>query len=189
MSTESSAPEGEYAGKRYYGKYRGKVILNIDPMQKGRIQAMVPTVSQYLPTTWVNPCVPFAGLGVGTFFVPPINANVWIEFEEGNPRYPIWTGGFWDEKDLVSIQPNPFLKPGDFVIRTLTGNTIRLSDVPPGITLETLDQKKVSLGVDGIEVSWLGGIIRILPGNMITIMSTSKISINSPANVSINGPV
>jgi hypothetical protein len=148
---------------------------------------MVPSVSQIIPM-WADPCVPFAGLGVGTFFVPPINANVWIEFEEGNPRYPIWTGGYWDEKDLAPIQPNPFLKPGDFIIRTLTGNTIKLSDVPPGITLETIDQKKVSLGVDGIEISWLGGVIKILPGGMITIMSSSKISINSPANVSINGP-
>jgi hypothetical protein len=187
LTAEDLASPDEHPVKRYYGKYRGKVVVNIDPLRKGRILVMVPSVSQVIPM-WADPCVPFAGLGVGTFFVPPINASVWIEFEEGNPRYPIWTGGYWDEKDLAPIQPNPFLKPGDFIIRTLTGNTIKLSDVPPGITLETIDQKKVSLGVDGIEVSWLGAVVKILPGGMITITSPSKISINAPANVSINGP-
>jgi Type VI secretion system/phage-baseplate injector OB domain len=187
LTVEDLASQEKHPGKRYYGKYRGKVVSPLDPMRKGRILVMVPSVSQVIPI-WAEPCVPFAGLGVGTFFVPPINASVWIEFEEGNPRYPIWTGGYWDEKDLAPIQPNPFSKPGDFIIRTLTGNTIKLSDVPPGITLETIDQKKVSLGIDGIEVSWLGASIKILPGGMITITSPSKISINSPANVSINGP-
>ena len=27
--------------------------------------------------------------------VPQIGAGVWIEFEQGDPDYPIWVGGFW----------------------------------------------------------------------------------------------
>ena len=33
------------ATTRYYGKYRGTVVNNIDPEQSGRIQAIVPDVS------------------------------------------------------------------------------------------------------------------------------------------------
>lgn len=35
----------------YFGKYRGTVINNIDPLQIGRIQAMVPDVSGPLPSS------------------------------------------------------------------------------------------------------------------------------------------
>ena len=27
--------------------------------------------------------------------MPPIGAGVWIEFERGDPDYPIWVGGYW----------------------------------------------------------------------------------------------
>src|SRR5208337_3789347 len=80
---------------KHYGKYRGTVINNVDPEQRGRIQAIVPTVSGLLPTSWALPCVPVAGQQSGIFIVPQIGASVWIEFEQGNPDLPIWTGGFW----------------------------------------------------------------------------------------------
>ena len=44
---------------------------------------------------WALPAVPYAGDGVGFFMIPPIGASVWIEFEHGDPDYPIWTGCFW----------------------------------------------------------------------------------------------
>ena len=103
MSATTAAgaePEEEYTGERFYGKYRGKVVNNIDPCHLGRIIAYVPSVSPETPLSWANPCSPYAGFGVGMFFVPPYGANVWIEFEEGNPQYPIWTGGFWSELDI-----------------------------------------------------------------------------------------
>lgn len=188
MSTASFETQKEYNGKRFYGKYRGKVINNVDPHFKGRILAYVPSVSPFTPISWANPCSPYAGPGVGMFFVPPLAANVWIEFEEGNPQYPIWTGGFWSEVDLAFVAPNPFLKPGDFKIRTFTGNSITLSDTPPSLKLETIDLKKISLDVTGIEISWLGTTINFLPDNSININNPGRISIKSLTNVSINGP-
>jgi len=87
----------------YQGKHRGKVVNNLDPFMQGRIIALVPTVSD-LPLTWATPCVPYGGRGVGFFAVPPIGANVWIEFEGGDPGKPIWTGCFWG-KGEAPVQP------------------------------------------------------------------------------------
>jgi hypothetical protein len=36
----------------FYGKYRATVLNNVDPMFQGRIQVLVPDVSDFLPTTW-----------------------------------------------------------------------------------------------------------------------------------------
>src|ERR1700691_4443684 len=82
-------------GQKYYGKYRGTGLDNVDPMQMGRIIAMVPDVSSLLPTSWCMPCVPGAGLQAGMLVVPAIGAGVWIEFEQGDPDYPICPGGSW----------------------------------------------------------------------------------------------
>ena len=75
-------------GQRFYGKYRGTVVNNIDPMQLGRIQAIVPDVSGISPTSWAMPCLPGAGINTGFFTVPQIGSGVWIEFEQGDPTGP-----------------------------------------------------------------------------------------------------
>ena len=78
--------------ERYYGKYRGVVLNNIDPLQIGRLQVQVPDVANLVPLTWAMPCVPFAGKQMGWFAPPQIGAGVWVEFEQGNRDYPIWSG-------------------------------------------------------------------------------------------------
>ena len=60
----------------FYGKYRGTVINNIDPLLIGRIQAIVPDVAGLIPSSWAMPCVPVAGINMGVFTVPPIGGTV-----------------------------------------------------------------------------------------------------------------
>jgi hypothetical protein len=76
--------------KKFFGKYRGVVVNNADPLQIGRIQAQVPGVD--VPVGWAMPCVPCdLPKKVGNA-LPAIGANVWIDFEAGDPGYPVWTG-------------------------------------------------------------------------------------------------
>jgi uncharacterized protein involved in type VI secretion and phage assembly len=84
----------------HYGKYRGKVADNQDPLGRGRIAAVVPAISDK-PLTWAEPCTPYAGPKVGWYAIPPMGANVWIEFEGGDPDYPIWSGCFWGSGDEI----------------------------------------------------------------------------------------
>jgi hypothetical protein len=124
---------------RYYGIYRGTVANNIDPMQLGRIMAIVPDVGGITPSTWAMPCVPFAGKQMGAFFVPQIGAGVWIQFEGGDPDYPVWTGGWWGnpaEVPLVALAG----VPGDsnIVLQSMLQNMLVISDLPGpagGVTL------------------------------------------------------
>jgi phage baseplate assembly protein gpV len=112
--------------RRFYGKYRGKVADNVDPLFLGRILPIVPAVSPF-PLTWAMPCVPYAGLEVGLYAIPPLDANVWIEFEGGDPDYPIWTGCFWEEGQM----PLPLLNPETFVFKTAF-TTLTIRDIPGG---------------------------------------------------------
>ena len=83
---------------RFFGKYRGIVQDNKDPNELGRILATVPAISA-MAKNWALPCTPYAGKDVGLYTIPPIGAKVWIEFEGGDPTFPIWSGCFWQEDE------------------------------------------------------------------------------------------
>ncbi|CAL78124.1 conserved hypothetical protein [Bradyrhizobium sp. ORS 278] len=135
---------------QYFGKYRGTVANNIDPMMMGRVQVKVPSVLGSGQLSWAMPCVPYAGAGVGFFAIPPKDANVWVEFEGGNTDHPIWSGCFWGVGEL----PSEALLPQVKVLKTDTA-TLTLSDVPGtgGITIETKSGKKIKMDMMAIEIT------------------------------------
>ncbi len=118
-------------GQKFYGKYRGTVINNVDPLQIGRLQVIVPGVSGLIPTSFAMPCVPLAGKQMGSYFLPQIGSGVWVEFEQGDPDYPIWTGCFWGtaaEVPAFALAGNP--ASPSIVLQTGLQNSITVSDVP-----------------------------------------------------------
>ncbi|MGH8308335.1 MAG: phage baseplate assembly protein V, partial [Steroidobacteraceae bacterium] len=72
FADSAAAREAERTADRFYGKYRGLVLLNIDPENRGRLKAMVPEVLGEIPSSWALPCAPYAGTGCGFFTIPPI---------------------------------------------------------------------------------------------------------------------
>src|SRR5687767_13079517 len=86
--------EGAAANRNFTGRYRGRVVSNVDPQNTGRLLVSVPDVLGSDCFVWAASATPFAGLQQGMFAVPPINGGVWVEFEQGDPDYPVWTGSF-----------------------------------------------------------------------------------------------
>jgi hypothetical protein len=82
--------------KKYFGKFRGVVAENCDPQGIGRLKVLVPAVMGDGLPSWAMPCVPFSKQGLSSLMVPDIGSKVWVEFEEGDPQYPIWTGVWFD---------------------------------------------------------------------------------------------
>jgi uncharacterized protein involved in type VI secretion and phage assembly len=158
---------------QFFGKYRGTVINNVDPMQLGRIQALVPDVTGVLPGTWALPCVPMAGPQAGQFVLPPIGAAVWVEFEQGDPDYPIWAGGFWGsaaEVPALALAAPPSVQP--IVLQTVGQNTLLLSDAPGptgGIVLKSATGALIQINETGITISNGQGATIVLAGPTVTI--------------------
>lgn len=148
---------------RFYGKYRGKVTSNTDPLMLGRVRAKVPAVYGDEECGWALPSSPYGGPGTGFFFVPPVDANVWIEFEGGNPDYPIWTGCFWGTGEAPAGSGLPSVK----LIKTNIA-TIKLDDTPGigGVTIETTNGLKIVMDVSGIELSNRAQSIRLTPASV-----------------------
>lgn len=102
-----SQPSG---ATQYFGKYRGKVENNVDPNMLGRIQVSCPAVLGEGTLGWAMPCTPYAGPGVGFFAIPPVGANVWVEFEAGDPDHPVWSGCFWADGEMPATPAVPQTK-------------------------------------------------------------------------------
>lgn len=113
---------------KYYGKYRGFVESNQDPDQRGRLQLRIPSVLGTAVTDWALPCLPFGGTaGIGWFAIPEQHAQVWVEFEEGELRRPIWVGTFWQKPEDVpaDAQKKP---PTTRLLQTPSGHVLQFDD-------------------------------------------------------------
>jgi len=71
--------------KKYLGVYRATVTNNADPLQMSRIGVIVPEAGIVSPA-WALPCERAA-------VAPSVGADVWVQFESGDPGYPVWTNG------------------------------------------------------------------------------------------------
>ena len=155
--------------RRFYGKYKGVVSDNRDPDNLGRVRARVQDVFGEQESGWALPCVPYAGRQVGFYMIPPVNTSVWIEFEQGDPDRPVWSGCFWATGEM----PLSPVSPDKKVIKTAVG-TLTFDDTQGsgGVTIETTAGLKIKMDQNGIEIS--NGAQKIL-------LSSSSVSGNSGA--------
>jgi uncharacterized protein involved in type VI secretion and phage assembly len=142
---------------KFFGKYRATVVNNVDPEQRGRIQVMAPDVSGFALTSWALPALPVGGIAMGMFSVPVIGSGVWIEFEQGNIDYPVWTGVYWGSAAEVPALSH-LLVPGvpGIALQTVLQNGIIISDVPGpsgGVMLMSTTGAMILINDVGITIS------------------------------------
>jgi len=154
--------------QRYYGKYRGFVKDNEDPENLGRLKVSVPSVLGSQVVVSALPCVPYGGSAdQGFLFIPEKEAGVWIEFEEGDPEFPIWTGAFWCKPGGESELPKPNKPDGSEesavqappsckIIKTAKGHTIQMEDADDKEMITIIEAKNkhvVTMGKEGIKIT------------------------------------
>lgn len=155
---------------KFYGKYRGVVTANDDKDNLGRITAKVPDVFGENESGWAMPCLPFGGDSVGFLAVPAVNAGVWIEFECGDPEYPIWSGCWWGKDSQLPSDAKTKLNEKVLIV-TKGGHSIFLDDKQGsgGITLKTSGGQKIVMTPNGIEIDNGKGATIKLTNNKISI--------------------
>jgi Type VI secretion system/phage-baseplate injector OB domain len=144
--------------RRFFGKYRGKVVNNRDPLHLGRLQVEVPAILGDRRDSWALPATPYAGKDVGFFMIPPIGTNIWVEFEAGDADYPIWAGCFWGSDQLP--QNARVEEPDKVQVFRVQGITLTWSNLGDnkGVTLEVespvVERKlKMVFNANGIELN------------------------------------
>ncbi|HEX8653860.1 MAG TPA: phage baseplate assembly protein V [Allosphingosinicella sp.] len=167
---------------RFLGKFRGKVIENVDPLFQGRIIAEVPAVSGSI-LNWALPCTPYAGLDVGFYAIPPIGANVWVEYEGGDPNYPVWVGCFWGPEDILHVPEPP---PPEVKVFKTEFITMILSDLPEagGFTLKCLPAAvdvplTMTFASTGITIQCAESRIKVTPETITVAVAGSAVEMTA----------
>jgi Type VI secretion system/phage-baseplate injector OB domain len=171
----------------FFGKYRGKVAANKDPLNLGRIQVQVPAIYGDETLAWAMPCTPYAGKDIGFFAIPPVGSNIWVEFEQGDPDYPIWAGCFWGTGELP--QAAIVLDPEKVQVFRAEGITLTWSNFAPnkGVTLEVegpvvTRKLKIVLNAEGIEINNADETIATLTATAIEIKNKTNSSVTVNAD-------
>lgn len=130
------------------------------------------------------PCVPYAGKNVGFYALPALNANVWVEFEAGDPDYPIWSGGFWGKGELPLPPP---AAPTTKVFRTDT-MTLTFDDTPGagGLTVEINPPAvqipmKVVLNSEGIVITCNPAALKLTPTGVEIELKPASVKLSPSA--------
>ena len=155
----------DWVRRSYLGKYRGLVTDNQDPTNRGRIRVRVPAVLDN-QRVWAMPCVPYAGDNIGSYAMPQVGSGVWVEFEGGDPSYPIWTGCFWADGQLPQNENGTRATPPIKIVRTEQGLMVSMDD--GGQTISISDEN----GNNILK-------IEVTPGK-ITVKGASKAVVEAP---------
>ena len=169
---------GSSGNSNFLGKFRGTVLNNVDPDQRGRLMLTIPDVLGLVPSSWAEPCVPLAGPTgppMGVYFVPPIGAGVWVEFEQGDPEFPIWSGCRWGtQSDIPTLAKGGNPADPNIVVQSLLQHMIMISDMPPtpatgGIVIKSSTGAMIVVNDSGIYITNGKGAIINMVGPTVTI--------------------
>lgn len=109
----------------YYGNYRGYVLDNEDPNNMNRIRVMVPSIhGQDFQGVWAYPKNNWGGKDYGLQMLPQKKDVVFIEFQNGNTDYPIWSHAGYALEEL----PNEFSTTNHYGFKTPKGTLLLIND-------------------------------------------------------------
>jgi uncharacterized protein involved in type VI secretion and phage assembly len=171
-----------------YGVMPAIVTNNTDPEMLGRIRVKFPWMpDENLDSAWARLAMPGAGPERGLFFVPEVNDEVLVAFEQGNPNAPYIVGALWNKKDKPPKAPSGVAiaanKVNQRIVRSRTGHVIVLDD--------TQGQEKITIqdktGKNSIEIDSTKNSMAITTQGDLTIDVGGKLTIKSKLDFIMQG--
>ena len=177
---ESAAARTETPSeRRFYGVAVGKVIDNMDLLGLGRVQLHFPWFPEVEP--WARVAVPMAGLNRGMYFIPQIDDEVLVAFNQGDVRQPYVVGSLWN-----NLERPPAIAPTDpttkRLIRTPLGHEIEFNEVTQTITITSSTRQKITIEPEKIKIA---------AGERaatVTLETRGKVSIEGSQEINLTAP-
>jgi phage protein D len=170
------------------------IVTDIDdPDDLGRVTVKFPWLNPDLSSNWARVVAPGAGADRGMLWLPEVNDEVLVAFEQGDIARPIVIGGLWNGEDATPIDKSTAIANGAVVQRVLVtrvGHKIILAEENPAfVQIETAGGHILVLHDDDgkIEITTSGGAVLSLDdnGNKITIKGDGNLEIEAGLNATI----
>ena len=115
------------ANTHFYGVTVGIVTNNQDPKNLGRVKVKYPWLSELEESHWARVLTPMAGMDRGIYFLPEVEDEVLLAFEQGDINFPYILGALWNGKDTPPAK-NEDGKNNQRVIKSRSGHQIIFDD-------------------------------------------------------------
>jgi uncharacterized protein involved in type VI secretion and phage assembly len=185
MNLFSALLEGDQRDNRVYGVVVGVVTNNQDPDSLGRLKVKFPWLSDTDESYWARLVTPMAGKERGLYFLPEVDDEVLVVFEQGDVRFPYVIGALWNGSDAPPLK-NDDGKNNLRLIKSRSGHVIRLNDEDGKEKIEIMDKS----GKNSLVFDTANNAITITSEKDITLSATKgtikldaqKIEIKSSAD-------
>jgi len=101
----------------------GKVTNNSDPDRPGKVEVLLASSGENSPKRWCSVLSVSAGNDSGIFFMPEVDDEVIVAFDQANFEHAFIIGYPWNP-----VQMPPTTAPNERMIRSREGHTIRFID-------------------------------------------------------------
>lgn len=109
----------------HYSSYRAYVVDNNDHGRMNRLKLRIPHLNDITDDdTWAWPKNVWGGADYGSQVLPQKGDLVWVEFENGNPDYPIWSHAGYAQNEL----PKEFKNNRCYGFKTPSGTLVMIND-------------------------------------------------------------
>ncbi|WP_372371235.1 phage baseplate assembly protein V [Candidatus Uabimicrobium sp. HlEnr_7] len=151
---------------RITGVFIGIVTNNQDPDKLGRVKIKFPKISDDNETDWVRIATLFTGTEFGSFFLPSVDDEVLVAFENGDINTPFVIGSLWNGTETPP-ETNEDGENNIAVIKSRSGHYIQFDDTDGAEKITIMDSAvKNSIVIDSAE-------------NTITIVSDADITVTA----------
>jgi phage protein D/phage baseplate assembly protein gpV len=169
------------------GMLIGIVTDNQDPDDQGRVKVKFPALSGDHASTWAPVVVPGGGAERGIEFLPEVNDEVLVAFEQGDVNHPFVLGGVWNGLDAPPEKSGSIITNGRVqkrIIRSRTGHTITLddSDSGGGITIQDKAGNKIVLDTGS-------NALTIEVNGNVSVKAAGNLSLEASGQVQIKGAI
>lgn len=104
----SGVLNGKVGSERIYGVVTAVVTGNDDPMQQGRVKIKLPWLSSDYESNWASVVQAGAGPNSGAVYLPEVDDEVLVAFENGDVMHPYVIGGLYNGQDKPKLGENLF---------------------------------------------------------------------------------
>lgn len=170
---------------KIYGVVVGRVIDVLDPLMLGRVQVQIPAIDALDLSPWARVATIGASLAAGVYWIPNLEDEVLVAFEQGDINAPYVIGSLWS---AIMVPPLPSPVPQMRLIRSPLGNQIMFMEAPPSIVINTADMvHTITMSPAGIQIVSGANIINMTPDG-VTITGTPNINLVATGAININAP-
>ena len=162
----------------------GIVTNNFDAIAEGRVQVRIPTVPTFEP--WARVSGVGGGPDRGFFWVPQIDDEVLVAFNQDDERDAYILSGLWSTMDRPPIT-SPTDALNKRVLKTgigpAPGHEIEFDDVLGSIEITSITGQKVSIDPSKIELATTGGALTItmdLTALTVSIQAAATLEFKAP---------